>query len=61
MAYISDRVRAIIGEQLKSNLEAAQHGTVEDWAAYRHLCGWIAGCEYCLEAIAEAEHQLGLD
>jgi hypothetical protein len=53
MRYILKGVRAIVDDQLNVNVEAARDGSVEDWAAYRHLCGWIAGARYVLEVVAE--------
>ena len=44
----------MIDGQLDADLEAARDGSVEDWAAYRRLCGWIAGARYVLEAVAES-------
>jgi len=60
MGYLLKGVHAIVDGELNANLEAAQDGSIEDWAAYRHLCAWIADARYVLEAVAKAERKAGL-
>jgi hypothetical protein len=60
MAYLLDRVHDIIKSQYEANAEATRHGDVQTWDQYRHLVGWLAGAEYVLEAVAEAERKSGL-
>lgn len=60
MGYVLNKVHEIVKSQLQANAEAARCGTVESWEKYQNLVGWIAGAEYVLEAVDEAERKLGI-